>query len=88
VRGWAADELGSVYAVNSGRYVVSLILTYNDSPPADVSAGREDIHSPEGAAAAALELTRDSGSRGTIWHVFDRLTGQMHAVAQRKFERS
>jgi hypothetical protein len=85
-RGWAADKLGTVYAVNGGRYVVSLILTYNDSPPADVAAGLEEIHSPEGAAAAALELTRDAGSRGTIWHVFDRLTGQMHPIAQRDFD--
>jgi hypothetical protein len=87
LRGWTADELGSVYAVNDGRYVVSLIVTYDDSKWSDRRAGIENIHSPATAAAAALDLTRDTASRGTIWYVFDRLTQQMHTLAQGEFER-
>jgi hypothetical protein len=59
-----------------------------DSPDADVLAGLENIRSAAGATKAALDLTRDVGARGTIWHVFDRKTGQMHKLAQGDFGRT
>jgi hypothetical protein len=38
------------------------------------------------AALAALELTRDAGSHGTHWYVYDRLTGTGRFVTQSEFD--
>jgi hypothetical protein len=72
--GARASEVGSIYCEPSDRFVVSLITTYGN--PAD------GIATPEEAAGAALDLTRDDGSAGTNWHVFDRKTGQHTRVEQ------
>jgi len=87
MRGWAPHEISSIYAMDIHRYVVSLIVTYDDSKRSDRKAGIENIHSPAAAAAATLDLTRDSGSAGTVWRVFDRKTGTVHTFAQREFEK-
>ena len=62
---------------HTSRFVVSLIAGYG----AD-----DDVHTPEAAATACLELTRDEGAAGTHWYVFDRITGTMHVLAQREFD--
>ncbi|HVM29924.1 MAG TPA: hypothetical protein VM305_04045 [Candidatus Limnocylindrales bacterium] len=38
------------------------------------------------AALAALELTRDAGSHGTQWYVYDRLTGTDRLITQSDFD--
>jgi hypothetical protein len=38
------------------------------------------------AALAALELTRDAGSHGTHWYVYDRLTGTGRFITQAEFD--
>lgn len=85
-RGWAPHEISSMYAMVIHR-VVSLVVTYDDSKSADRKAGIENIHSPATAAGATLDLTRDSGSGGTVWRVFDSKTGTMHSFTQREFEK-
>jgi hypothetical protein len=61
------------------QFVVTLVVGYDpDTAP--------DVTTPEAAATAALELTRDGDPRGTVWHVYDRRTGQTHRFEQSEFE--
>lgn len=73
------QELGNTYVSRGNRFVVSLLVGYG---------GDEDpnITDAETAAAAALALTRDEGSYGTQWYVFDRETGVLHMIEQRDIE--
>lgn len=75
-RGFEPHEVGSIYVAPGDRFVVSLIVGYG-----------EEVSTPEEAALAALELTRDTGSHGTGWHVFDRQEGVMHFLEQERFDR-
>ena len=70
-------EVDSIYTHQNERFVVSLIVGYG--------AG-DGVDSPELAAAAALALTRDEGSDGTVWMVHDRQTGQTLQFEQSEFE--
>lgn len=70
------DEVDSDYCVIQDRYVVSLVVSYPSEP--DYGG----VESPEEAVAYALDLTRDAGSRSTIWFVHDRVTGETHRVEQ------
>ena len=70
------EELDSVYVTQQARYVVSLIVGYDHLP----------VTSAQDAAAAALELTYDGDSAGTLWHVHDRETGQTLKMEQVSFD--
>lgn len=72
------NEVASIYAHRNERFVVSLVVGY------DPSEG--DVLTPKSAAASALELTRNDGSNGTVWFVYDRQTGQLHQFEQDEFE--
>lgn len=71
-------EIGNTYVGVEDRFVVSLVVGYSD--------GRDRINTPKEAAAAALALTRDDGSEGTHWYVYDRNTGRMSLLEQSEFE--
>jgi len=62
------EELGNTYVHSTSRYVVSLLVGYDDS----------NATSPEQAAAKALALTQDDGSEDTHWYVYDRTTQTLH----------
>ncbi len=71
-------EIDTIYVGNEDRFIVSLIAGY----------GKEGlVKTPERAAAAALDLTRDSGSSGTHWYVYDRKTKRMHCFEQGEFDK-
>jgi len=71
-------EVSSIYVHNDERFVVSLIVGY--------SPDRDGVRTPEEAALATLDLTRDDGAGGTHWRVYDRATGQTHTFEQRIFD--
>lgn len=75
-------EIDSIYVSPQNRFVVSLIVGYGGE-----EEGTDGVTTPERAAAAALELSRDMSASDTVWHVFDRTTGRMHMLVQRVFER-
>ena len=70
-------ELDTIYLDPNDRFVVSFIVGYGK---------RDEVETPEAAASAALQLTRDEGAHGTHWFVYDRETNQMHALEQDGFE--
>jgi hypothetical protein len=76
---WGDGEIDSIYVHPNERFVVSLIVGYG-------GPGQGEVRSPRRAAAAALDLTRDEGSNGTHWFVYDRKTGAMHLFEQDEFE--
>lgn len=78
-RHFEAKEILNTYCGRGNRFVVSLLVGY---------AGYEgdEIDTPEAAAAAALDLTRDGSSGDTHWGVFDRQTGVLHLLEQKDFE--
>lgn len=67
-----------IYHHHADRFVVSLVVSYN--PDAD------GVHTPQEAARAALDLTKDSGAAGTHWVVYDRLTERSHLLQQDDFD--
>lgn len=67
----------TIYVTEEDRYVVSLIVGYGNG---------DGVASPEEAAAAALDLTRDLGSSDTVWFVYDRQTDNTHRLEQADFE--
>lgn len=71
------DEVDSIYVVDDDRFVVSLIVGYKPD--------RDDVQTPSDAAFWALDLTQDAGWDGTVWCVFDRVTGVMHHLEQDEF---
>jgi hypothetical protein len=71
------DEVKSIYANASDRFIVSLVVGYDDDPI---------VKDAKDAAAHALSLLRDGECGGTIWHVFDRKTGEMHVFKQEEFD--
>jgi len=73
---FSITELGNTYVHPNDRYVVSLIVGYED----------KEATSPEHAAAAALALTQDVDAGGTQWYVYDRKTGMLHLLEQSDFE--
>jgi hypothetical protein len=76
-REFRSHELSSIYVEPEDRYVVSLIVSYGGE--------FDQVDSPERAAAAALDLTRDGKSGGTHWRVYDRQTKTMHDLIQDEF---
>lgn len=62
------------------RFVVTLVVGYDQ----ETTGGM--VTEPTEAARAALELTRDVQARSTVWHVFDRHTGQLHRLEQSEFD--
>jgi hypothetical protein len=75
--GFRRNEVTSIYVDPDERFVVSLVVGYS---------ARDDVHTAEDAARTALELTQDDNATGTVWHVFDRQTQQMHRLSQREFD--
>lgn len=71
---FARHEVSSIYTLRGSRFVVSLIIGY----------GR-DVQTPEEAARAALDATRDMGADGTTWAVFDRATQKLSLHRQCEF---
>lgn len=74
--GFGLEETASIYVGDRERYVVSLIVGYED----------DEVKSPLDAARAALALTNDEGASGTHWFVHDRETGERHCFEQREFD--
>lgn len=78
-------EIGSIYVSADDRFVVSLVVGYHP----DQGSNEEldlPLFTPNQAALAALELTRDGGAADTMWHVFDRATGVLHRLPQEDFD--
>lgn len=73
---FALNELGNTYVDPDNRYVVSLIVGYNNN----------DVVSPAHAVATALDLTRDGDSCSTQWWVYDRHTHTLHLIEQETAE--
>jgi hypothetical protein len=65
---------GPTYVTPRDRHIVCLEVGY------------DSLDTPEQAVAAALSLTRDQGSPGTQWHVYDRQTGEGRVVEQSEVE--
>lgn len=72
-----ANEIGNTYVRQNDRSIVSLIVGYGP---------HDDITTAEEAAAAALDLTRDEGARGTHWWIHDRQTRRTFMLEQSEFE--
>ena len=70
------SELGNTYADANNRYIVSLIVGYDDHEAA----------SPIDAAAHALALTQDDDAADTHWYFFDRQTSLLHLIEQLEAE--
>lgn len=66
-RGFQAHEVDSIYAQPDDRYVVSLIVTYEDGRP-------DGADSPYDAVAAALRLVAMPAGRKAMFIVYDRVT--------------
>lgn len=80
------DEVATIY-VDGGqrdRYVVSLVVGYADEDLS--SAGLSSEEASKLAAAAALDLTRDTNSSDTTWFVYDRVTEELRNFEQGEFE--
>lgn len=76
----STNYMGAFLGPSKVRYVVSFIVGYDE--------GLEDVHSPQEAAEAALELTRDASSSSTHWYVHDRKTGKSYNLPQEDFDKS
>ena len=84
-------QIDSIYVDPGERFLVSLVVSYaeadlnwsDDDPPFEPV---DDRTMALRAAAAALGLTREEGSRDTKWFVYDRETGEMHKFEQAEFE--
>lgn len=81
-KGFTLDEVESIYVGPRDRYVVALIVGYDED---DLQA-TYDTHSGRLAARAALDLTTDGGCEDTTWFVYDRMTGLMHSYEQAEFD--
>lgn len=86
----APDETPTIYVNDNDRYIVSLIVGYSAvedlAPSID---GWTDLSSEEqakAAARAALDLTRDEGSYGTHWSVYDRIEDVHWSFEQEEFD--
>jgi hypothetical protein len=77
-RGFGHEETASIYVGDLERYIVSLIVGYED----------HEVDSPLDAARAALALTTDENAPGTHWFVYDRATGRGLQLEQREFDSS
>lgn len=66
-------DTNSIYVSSAERFVVSLIVGYGDEDLETIGQDGDDPMMK--AAAAALGLTTDEGSSGTMWHVHDSKTG-------------
>jgi hypothetical protein len=76
---YLGEPVGSKADADIPRFIVTFAVGYGQD------GGSDGIKTPQMAAAAALALTRDSGSEGTCWFVFDRETGEHHCFDQSEF---
>lgn len=72
-----SPEIKSIYTDDKDRFIVALVVGYKPE---------DGITTPEEAARAALDLTRDEGAGGTQWYVLDRKTGQGCWLEQKTFD--
>lgn len=77
------DEIDTIYVDDKDRYIVSLIVGYEDGEGGSNGAGCKSLAD---AARWALELTRDGGCDGTHWFVYDRATGEHEFFEQDQFD--
>jgi len=70
-----AHEVATIYPYAGDRFIVSMIFGYSK---------RDDVETVKQAAKAAYDYVR-TASDGTVLHVFDRETGEMHALEEREF---
>lgn len=75
------DRLQTIYVRPEDRYVVSLIIGYQEAGPGDTKE-RPPIDNPRAAAFWALRLTRDQDSPDTVWCVYDRVTDETILLEQ------
>jgi hypothetical protein len=68
-----SGEVRSVYVNQTDRFVVSLVVTYGTG---------DDINTPAEAVAAARGLVTEPGCADTVWHVYDRETGERFDIRQ------
>lgn len=69
-----------IYDDPQERWLVELRISYpNDD-------GNIGASTPQEAAAAALEMTRDLQCRSTLWVVTDRETGAVYQLEQSTFD--
>ncbi len=72
------EEIGNTYVGPEDRFVVSLVVGYNQED--------SGVRTAKQAARAALQLTLDEGSNDTHWYVFDRKTGVLSLFEQKEIE--
>jgi len=72
-----AHEVATIYPYAHDRFVVSIVFGYSKSDGGIVT--------PTQAAKAALDYVRKEVDGGTVWHVFDRDTGELFAIEEREF---
>lgn len=65
-------EIFATYADDGERYLVALVVSYDD----------RDASSPEHAIELAVDLITGAGSADTLWSVLDRQTGVRHVIEQ------
>ncbi len=70
--GFTRDEVRSIYVGRSNRYIVSMVVGYDE---------QRGVASPLDAAVSALAMVRDGVA--DTWHVFDREGGTTQRFAQR-----
>jgi len=72
-----SHEIATIYPYHNDRFVVSLIFGYSKQDGG--------ITTPKQAAKTALDYVRKETDGGTVWHVFDRMTGELFALEEREF---
>ena len=80
------DHLETIYVRPDDRYVVSLIVGYQQSGRTPGNAGAAT--NPAAAAYNAYMLTQDEDAAGTLWSVHDRVTGGTTLLTQAEFMKS
>jgi hypothetical protein len=74
---FSEDEVDSIYTDPRDRFIVSFIVGYGEM---------DEITTLKEAAEAALNLTTDAYSDGTVWFVYDRQTETLRQFTQRQFD--
>ena len=75
-------QTNTIYTTDEDRWVVSLIVSYSEED----TGTKDPVLGIKRACSAALALTRDEGSDGTQWYVYDRRTGIGRFIDQEDFE--
>jgi hypothetical protein len=83
----AKREVGTIYVGTEDRFIVSLVVGYDNETIAEALPGRSTGKEKAlQAAASALDLTKDEGASGTHWFVYDRLDDVEYVFEQSEFE--